>query len=374
MNNTIKVLFDNQEYFVFKSLVANHNTDRNMAMKQARLSAVSTSLFRDFIVELNTKTVMLAQVFVNDKLYLEGYINQDSLDYRDSASSGTDIDIIINDRFFPLKQSDIIKTKPTGSLQNFIANILKELGFADEKYIGTYQKQIQSTADFIKFGVNIESQKIKSFAREDLVEKDAISLIGEALSLSHLILISNGYDTVNIEKINSYLDPIFLLTRSNLGCNIDYAEKTNNNQNAPTPAKVVILNSSDSKDNNSSVVFINNNGLPHVQKVHHLSVDASYQDIANSLNFSFSGIKARANSFLYKCQNIIFDIDNNFFQPNRAIRVVDEKYGIDEIMVIMQVGFTIDATNGTELTLNITTPEAFDSNASIKQKRALMNR
>lgn len=374
MNNTIKVLFDNQEYFVFKSLVTNHNTDRNMAMKQARLSAVSTSFFKDFIVELNAKTVMLAQVYVNDKLYLEGYINQDSLDYRDSASSGTDIDIIINDRFFPLKQSDIIKTKPTGSLQNFISNIVKELGFIDAKYIGTYQKQITSSMDFIKIGDDVLKKTFKSFAREDLVEKDAASLIGEALSLSHLILISNGYDTISIEKINSHLTPIFLLTRSNLGCNIDYAEKTNNNQNNPTPAKVVILNSSDNKDNNSSVVFINNNGLPHVQKVHHLSVDASYQDIANSLNFSFSGIKARANSFLYKCQNIIFDIDNNFFQPNRAIRVVDEKYGIDEIMIIMQVGFTIDATNGTELTLNITTPDAFDSNASIRQKRALMNR
>lgn len=374
MNNIIKVLFDNQEYFVFKSLVANHNTDRNMAMKQVRLSAVSTSFFKDFIVELNKKTVMLAQVYVNDRIYLEGYINQDSLDYRDSASSGTDIDIVINDRFFPLKQSDIIKTKPAGSLQNFIANIIKELGFVDSKYIGTYQKQIISANDFIKLGDGIDKKSLKSFAREDLMEKDAASLVGEALSLSHLILISNGYDSISIEKINAHLNPVFLLTRSNLGCNIDYAEKTSNNQNSPNPAKIVILNSSDNKDNNSSVVFINSDGLPHVQKVHHLSVDASYQEIANSLNFSFSGIKARANSFLYKCQNIIFDIDNNFFQPNRAVRVVDEKYGIDEIMAIMQVGFTIDATNGTELTLNITTPDAFDNNASIKQKRALMNR
>ena len=43
-------------------------------------------------------------------------------------------------------------------------------------------------------------------------------------------------------------------------------------------------------------------------------------------------------------------------------------------MVIMQVGFTVDSSNGTELVLNVTTKEAFDNNASIKQKRALMKK
>lgn len=380
----INVFFDGKEYINFKNASANHNIDRNIAVKEIRLNGITTVPFKDFIVDLNFKKRMLARVFINDKLYLEGFINQKSLAYRDSAGNGTEIDVVVNDRFSALKFSDIIKTKPQGSLQTFTANILKELGYATSEFVNTYNRPIKIEADLLKNGIGVDSQKLKSFTRRDIVEKDCASMLGEALSLSKVFLISNGYDTLTFETPNSVTTPSFLLIRNSVGqCNIAHAEKSNDTQGAQTPSRIILLNSSVMRDEetnkkiqdkNTSVVVLYDSGLPHIQKVNHLSVDASYQSLQQAMNFSLAGIRARANSFLFKSPNQIFDINGDFLLPNRMVKVLDEKYGIDENMQILQSGFTIDANSGTELILNVTTQEAFNNNASIKQKKSLMRK
>lgn len=373
----INIFFDNKEYFAFSSAQATHNIDSNLAFKEVRASAVSNSPFLDFIIALTTKKRMLARVFFQKKLYMEGFVTLDHFDYKDTPDNGTEISIIISDRFIGVKESDIITTKPKGSLQNFLANILSELNYDGSAFINTYQKKINTTADFVANGIGIEPHSLKSFSKKKLADFDSADLLGKLCSIEKVLLVSNGYDTLTFEKPNSYVTPVYTLFRSKTDkkiSNISYAEKTNQSSGTTVPSKVIILNSADKKDNNTSVTTYNDFGLPHVQKVNHLSVNASYQDISNALNFNFAGITARSNSFLYKVPGILFDKNGDFFAPNRPILMRDEKYGISEVMSILQSGFTIDANNGIDLTLNLTTQLAFDNNASIKQKRSLMRK
>ena len=389
-----RVFFDEKEYFKISSLQANHDIERNMALKVVRIEAIAfQETLKDFLIELNKRGNMLARVDIDGKTYIENYINQDSFSYQDSADGGTEINMIIFDRFFGLKYSDIILTKPEGNLNSFLNNILKELGYFDDNRIKRYKREINASTSFVLNGGGVKEQVLKSFTRKDINYKTAVELVGEALSLSNLLLISNGYDTLTLEKPNPYFNidddlgqftsdsfANFSLFRNSLGSNISHAEKINDDMNNPNPSKKIILNSRPSKndadvktkDSNTSVVVNYKSGLPHIQKIKRLSVQATYQEIAESIDFQFAGIRARSNSFRYRVPNIYNDNQKNFFVPNSPIFVVDEKYGIQEVMSTLQVSFIISADNGSETILVVTTQEAFENNASIKQKRNLM--
>jgi hypothetical protein len=376
--NKIKVLFDGKEYFSFTSVSTVHKTNRNICLKTATLSAVDLQVpFKDFLIELNKRGRMLATLYINNKIYIENYITKKSIYYNDSPTGGTDITVNITDRFNPLIESDVIKTQPEGTLQGFISNILEELEYTKEEFINRYQKKVTTARDFIVNGIFVNEQELKSFTRSDIMEKDSISLVGEACTLANLLLVSNGYDTLRLEKPNLLPVPIFTVYRKgNLG-NIMYFEKTPDNPARSTPSKRIILNSSTKRakqDKNTSVVVNYKNGMPHIQKVRRVNVEASYEDLAEAMDFNFAGITAMENSFIYQIPHTIFDLSNNFFVPNRKVYVYDDKYGIDEAMTILEVGFTINENDGSQLTLNLTTQASFDNNASIKQKRSLMKK
>ena len=372
----VKILFDNNEYFRFTSANGSWGVENNLAFKEANVSAIPNVQIHDFIKDMKAKGNMLARMFIDDKLFIESFVNSDNFQYRDTASGGTEIDIQLSDRFTGLKNSDIIKTKPVGNLQNFISSMLTELDYSSPSRINTYDRKIKKTDDFIVNGEGVVSQKIKSFARHDIVEKDAKSLLGEALALSNLLLVSNGYDTLSLEKTNSYPSPIFTLLRTDKACNIKTMEKVGGNSE-PTPSQIVILNSSGvkeegskkiKKDQNSSVIVNYKAGIPHIKKVKHISASASYQDIKKSIDFHFAGIKAAENSFIYRVSNSVFDSNGNFFRPNRLIRLIDHKYLIDEDMQILRFSFNIDPTS-TEISLNLTTQNSFDNNASLNSNK-----
>lgn len=369
----IKITFDGIEYFNFTSLIGNHNISQNLAFKEVIAEAVATEPFKDFIVLLNKESYVLARVFVNNKLFLEGWVNDSNFGYSDSAQ-GTKITININDRFIGIKESDLIYAEPKGSLESYLSTILYELGYDDELFKDTYQKKITSAKDFVELGAGVdEKHKLKTHERQDLVDYDAAGVLGEMCSIENVLLISNGYDTLSFEKANANKTPTFHIIRSTT-TNITHAEKVGAKTVDIPPRKVIILNTNDKEDSNSSIIAINKNGLPHVQKVNHVSTKQSYKELAQSLDYSFAGIKARTNSFLYKCANLLFDDNGNFFRPNNCVKVLDYKYGIDEVMNILQVGFKIDASQGSEVVFNLTTQRAFDDNASIKQKRGMMSR
>jgi len=368
----IKITFDGNEYFNFTSIIAEHNIDQNLAFKSINAQAIATEPFKDFITLLNSKNYVLARVLIKDKLFLEGFVNNENFGYSDT-SNGTFISINISDRFIGVKESDLISTKPKGSLESYLSNVLNELNYNGTSFIDTYNKKIKSTKDFILIGEGVSNKNLKTFQKPDLVDYDGSKTIAEICSVANVILISNGYDTLSIEKANAYPNPIFNIIRSG-STNISHAEKVGKRSLGLTPSKIIILNPQDDKDSNSSVVAYNDNGLPHIQKINHISTKLTYSEISKHLDYNFAGIKARTNSFIYKCKNVIFDDNGEFFLPNRCINVLDEKYGIKEVMTLLQVSFSIDSSQGTEIAFNLTTKGAFDDNASIKQKRALMKK
>lgn len=378
--NRIRALFDNNEYFEFSYVYGYYNVSNNIATKSLTLSAVSVKSFKDFVIALNDKKVMLADIYIDNKLYISGFVNNGNFSYSDSANGGTNISIDVNDRFNALNISDIIETKPQGTLQNFIASILKELDFTSSKYINTYNKKIKKASDFLRNGKDVDIQKLKTFTREDIVEKSALMLLGEALSIHKLLLISNGYDTLTLEKANSYLDPVFEVRRDNKYSNVSKSSKAPNNKRSPY--QTIILNSSQPKneditnktDSYTSLIVPNSNGIPHIREVRHVSLNATYEDLAKSVNFRFAGITAQENSFVYNIDDNIFDDYNDFFQPNRLVSVYDEKYGINSNMQILQNSFTIDANSGSSTILNLTTQNAFNNQSTVKQKKSLMKR
>ena len=101
--NNIKVTFDGKEYFAIQGISASHTISRNIALKEVSISAASMQVtFKDFLIALNKKGVMLASVFVNNKLYIQNYVTHSSFGYKDTPSGGTEIKISISDRFVAL--------------------------------------------------------------------------------------------------------------------------------------------------------------------------------------------------------------------------------------------------------------------------------
>ena len=83
--NRIKITFDGIEYFAIQGISATHSISRNIALKEVSISAASMQVtFKDFLIILNKKGVVLASVYVNDKLYIQNYINHSSFGYKDT--------------------------------------------------------------------------------------------------------------------------------------------------------------------------------------------------------------------------------------------------------------------------------------------------
>ena len=374
----VNLLFNGIEYFGVKSTSISHSLNKCIAVKSATFSCVAGRNFSDFLTELNNKKILLGSFYLNDKLYLEGFINDSMIYYKDNPDGGTDVDVRLLDRFVGLVASDLIYSRPRGSLQGFMSDVLIELGYLENFAINSYQKQVKSPFDLIKAGANVDlSKNLKSFARSSLVEESSADLIGELFATNKIILISNGYDTLTIEKPNLKQDATFYAFRDGDDSNISSAEKYGEMPDASSlpPSAVITLNSYSKeakKDSNTSVISFNPNGIPHVIRLNRVSMQASYQDISGLMNFSFAGIRARSNSYILRLPNTLLDKNNDFFSPNRTINYYDSKYLINSDMIIMDVRMDIDAEGGEETTLNISHEEIFEDNSSIKNKGRLL--
>jgi len=379
---SVTIEVDGKSLFPVKNVSLAHSLNKSIAIKSATVSCVATRGFKDFLIMLNIKKVLLCRLYIDNKLFLEGFINDKLVHYKDDANGGTEINIRLLDRFVGLIASDLITSRPNGSLQSFMSDVLTELGYVSSIFINTYQKNIKNARDFLKSSGDLNiNQPLKVFQRSSLVEESSSDLIGECLSINKVILISNGSDTLTFEKPNLKGKPVFNAYR-NFDSNrtegsIVSVEKYGEMGDASslTPSVVVTLNSyskSTKSDNNSSVISPNIYGIPHVIKMHRVSMQASYQDIEGMMNFAFAGIKARSNSFILRLANVKFDNNLDFFQPNRTINVRDEKYGLDADMVILDAKLDIDAENGSSLVLNVCFEESFEDNVSIKQKGRIL--
>lgn len=369
----IEVKFDGQEkkFLYFENLNYTHSIDNNLAFKRLELTAYAGSNFGSFLAEIRSKREIYVRVKIKDRLLMEDYVTIDSFPFSFSSPSGFSIRLSLFDRFYSLAISDLVKTRPTTNIQKLLSDALSELNFAGKKF--KYQKPITKTSDFIKLN-GLKPSELKTFKKKDFISFDSSKMIGEACSIANVVVISNGYDTLSIEKQNSFKNPVFELRQksnnSDFG-NITYMEKAVYNQYDQTPSRFIILNSADNDDNNKGIVAEYIHGKPNVQKINRVSFDARYQDISKSLNYGLLGITARQNSYVYKSP-VILDKDGNFFQPNRFITVKHDAVGIDEDMNILQYGLSVDGKGNIESTFNLTTQNAFDNNASLQEKRSLM--
>lgn len=375
---SVTLEINGQIIFPVKNVSLAHSLNKSIAIKSATLGCVVTKDFKDFLSLLNIKKILLCRLYIDNKLFLEGFVNDKLVHYRDDPNGGTELNIRLLDRFVGLIASDIITSRPKGTLQSFLSDILTELGYVSATFINSYDRKIKTARDFLKSSGDINIDKpLKAYQRSSLVEEDSGNLIGECLSINKVILISNGYDSLTFEQPNLKGKPVYSAYR-NIESNraegsIVSVEKYGDMGDASslTPSIVITLNSyskSTKSDNNTSVISPNAYGIPHVIKLHRVNMQASYQEIGGMMNFAFAGIKARSNSFILRIAGVKFDNNLDFFQPNRTINVRDEKYGLDTDMVILDARLDIDAESGSDLTLNVCFQESFEDNASIKQK------
>lgn len=365
----IRIIFDDKEvdYLIFTEMSFTHNIDSNFAFKRLELQANAGSSFSNFLISIQNKSALYARVFVKDKLLMEDYVTIDSFPYSIAPSSNYSIRLSLFDRFYSLIASDLVKTRPKNNVKQLLADALKELNYSGSFF--KYQKAIRTTEDFIVLN-GLTLSDLKTLPRREFTSVNSKEMLGEACSIANVVVISNGFDTLSIEKQNYFSQPVFTLFQENRKSNISSMEKAVSSQFDQTPSRFIILNSSDEEDNNSSIVAEYPYGKPNVQKTSRVSFDAKYQEISKSLNYGLLGITARQNSFVYKSPGVIFDNNGSFFQPNRMVKVFHN--GIDEVMNILQYGLSISGSGNIESTFNLTTQNAFDNNATLKQKRILM--
>jgi hypothetical protein len=376
----IRVTFDSKEYFVFKDIKFSWVLDQNFIFKRVMLNPVPTNKpFVDFITTINGKNRLSVEVFIDEKKLVSSFITTENINYKDTNRGGIEISIFVRDRFFPIKISDLISTinkinkfDNPPSVKILIQFILKELEFASSEFRNTYSKIITNELDFIVEGLGVDLNALKVLSTGNVTHVKAIDYLSTILSINNLVMVSNGFDSLFFEKLNSYENVIFRIFRNNNSSNISSAEKTAGNIEGMPPSKIAVLNNNgEGVDIQSSGFFRYDGGSPNVYSIKTINTESTKQQIERAINFEFIGIRAKANSFVYTIPSVIFDKNGDFFRPNRRVRVADERYGLDQDMVILGASTTINSSTGSVTSLNLTSQASFELGQG-KQKRYLM--
>ena len=380
--NNIKILLDNREYFQYNSITCSHIVNQGIALKSAIVDAsITYQNYISFSIDMADKQVMLASLEIDNKIFLQGFVNLKMIS-TEVSNNNLRISFTINERFFPLTSSDIVKTlflKGHGTLQILFACILKELDFL--KY-NNYPKKINTVMDFIKNGLNVKDIRLTQNIVKYGDHEQAIHIINEGCNIYKVLLNSNGYDTLFVEKYNSYVDPIYqinlLFDKKNLNPsfgNISSARKIGNDND--DASRIIILNPSINRkkpkiaDKHTSLIVNYEKGLPNIQRIMSINRQVSYNGLKDAINQSLIGLNASANSYTYQLSDTIFDVNGDFFKPNRYIFVKDELHLINDKMTIVGISFSIDATAGVNTTFNLSFAESFYDNVNAKHKKQL---
>jgi hypothetical protein len=387
LSNSVRVLFeypDGTKKEFIKPITCNiqWSIDNGFVMKKATIEGVGNKEIRDFLSELSLLGKMLVSVYVNGLLFTRSWLTHGMLNYYYDSNYGIIVNFNIFDRFIGIKTSNIIRTKPVNNsiLQQFLVNILDELDFMSPEYINSYSERVVKGFELIRNGIGVESYvPLKTFKKDPFLQEEGSSLVGECLSLCNVLLVSNSYDALTLERPNS--NPFTIATiNSQVNNDISYIGKVGDvdSENSVTPSTVLILNSRGNekqfKDPNTSITAPCHFGLPNVLRVNNVNFDATYKQIASMLDYNFAGIKAREDSFLIKLKDRVLTSDGkDFYQPNRRVSVYVPELGLEQNMVILQMGCNISAQQGTELVLNVSSETSFTNNSTLRHKVALMN-
>lgn len=387
LHNVVRVVFeysDGQLREFIKPITCNiqWSIDNGFVMKKATIEGVGNKNIRELLSELSIIGKMMVNIYVNGVIFTRSWLTHGMLNYYYDSGYGVVVNFSIFDRFIAIKASNIVKTKPYNNpiLQGFIGNVLAELDFVSPKYINTYPRKITKGFDLVKNGVGVEGfVALKTFSKDPFVQEEGSSLVGECLSLCNLLLVSNSYDSLTLEKPNA--DPFVIASIDSQADNdISYVGKVGepDSESSITPSTVLILNSRGNekqyKDPNTSLTAKTEFGLPNILRINNVNFDATYKQIASMLDYNFAGIKAKQDSFLFKLKDRVLTQDGkDFYQPNRRVNVYVPELGLHENMVILQMGCNISAQQGSELVLNVSSENSFTNNATLRHKISLMS-
>lgn len=378
---SIRLLIDNEDYFQIESCSLLHKIDYGFSFKEANIVGNITKTFKDFLYKINEQGKVYCSLYVDDKLFIENYITVRQLSYNYDINSGGVFRFSIKDRFHQILKSKIVKTlynKNIKTVQQLISLILEELEY--NKY--QYQKPINKVSDFIVNGKNISiiplKQNILKYASYD----EAQDILGEVCVIYDIIISSNGYDTLTIDRFNSYREEvfgIFLKCDSNSivkYSNVNSFEKIGENDNSFDYSKIIVLNTQANKkkgisDKNTSLIVDNKNGMPNSQIIKKVNKKITYQGLKSAVTQEILGLNAVANSYVYSISNVVFDINNNFFEPNRLVAVQNDYIGKDMLMNIMGMQVNISVNQGSDLLLNLVYEDCVRDNVNTKHKKSI---
>ena len=107
--NNIKILLDNKEYFQYNSITCSHIVNEGIALKSAFINAsITYQNYISFAIDMADKQVMLGSIEIDGKIFLQGFVNLKMIS-TEVDNTNLRISFAINDRFFPLTVSEVIK-------------------------------------------------------------------------------------------------------------------------------------------------------------------------------------------------------------------------------------------------------------------------
>jgi hypothetical protein len=271
--------------------------------------------------------------------------------------------------------SNVIETvhQTNKTLQILIQRCLNEIDTGQK--IQVFTDSVIETAPDVDKNISLKGGGDK----KSMLPVDCDVLIGEACQMHNVILVSDGNDKLTIENKTKFYNSIFdiivnvdKVTDKIIFSNTSYFEQSIDSNESP--ARFVLLNSKATNQRNTSLISNIQNGMPGTQRINIVAENASYTQIAQALTYNALGLSIRSNSYLYKIPARVFDKNGAFFKPNKLVKVFDEAMGIDEAMVLVGVGFVIDAKNGVETTLNLTSQDTYTIAGNVKIKKSLLNK
>lgn len=387
MANIPVILFEGKSYFSIRRFSFDYSIQYGMALKSCSLDCNKSNKFLDFINLLQEKRYLLATIYLQDKVFLEGYVTYNMIKMGISSDSGSFFTFNVFDRFYSLAISESVKInqyKKISTLEQTLEILLDELNFV--KYTNpqtkitetySYQKSIYSSKDFISYGYNVKRPILieKYGQKYDEFSQKTANIIGRLCNIHQKIIISNGYDTLKIENINEESsNPVYILNDSPQDGNLMNWNKGGDN-NKLQGKHIDIYNTdrkiANDKNSNSNLVIDYINGVPNVKEVRTINRNMSYSDVKKHIDYEISQINANSSNYSITITPPSFlDINKNFLEPNKKVIFISKSFGIEEEMSILSVSGEINP-EGIKCALGLTPTTLFTKQANQKFKKAI---
>jgi len=385
-----KIEINGKEYFSIRRFSFDHSVQYGMALKTCAIDCNVNSRMLDFFNLLEQKKTLLATVYLQDKVFLEGFITFPMIKIGKVADTGAFFTFNLYDRFYSLAISDTVTIgtyKKIKTLEQTLEILLNEFHFVSYKdpisKITTtypYQKSISSEKDFISVGYNVKRPIIIEKYGENYGEfkQKASDVIGRLCNINQKIIISNGYDTLKIENINEGSpQPVYILNDSQIDGNVMTWNKGGNSNDIQgkhidiynNPSKIA-----NEKDNNTLLILNYLNGLPNIKQVRNINRNMSASDIKKHIDYEMAQINANSRNYSITITAPSFlDINKNFLEPNKIVSFKSDNFGIREDMTILSVSGEVEP-DGIRCVLGCSPVEVFKKEANQKFKKGTIKR